>query len=283
MWAKPTASVLLIACLLALPVHAQCTKSRALHTSSHRSAQIWFGKITVLSKFLQPSGTLLASAVVPPTAFPGSDSTGASANTILWTCEASALPQLHFLVATNGQERLNGHNDVGAADGLSNLYATWFNCIGLRLTMDGIWRVRRYRPLSAYGSNAMTTPVPARNTPVRSAWVSRCRPVPGRPLKRWAWSHRAVVCKHWSLTSTGKTTRWRRVWASHCTPRAAHADCLSARQTAETGGIRCSKAHAESALRRPTIRCTSMTLKLSCGSCRGRRSRQVASTPRRWC
>jgi len=157
--ARPCALLLalFVTCLLALPAHAQCTKSRALHTSSYRSAQIWFGKITVLSKFLQPSGTLLASTVVPPTAFPGSDSTGASANTILWTCEASTLPQLHFLVATNGKERLNGHNDVGAADGLSHLYATWFNRIGLRLTMDGIPVARTWQKVALKDYDRITT------------------------------------------------------------------------------------------------------------------------------
>jgi len=126
-----------------------CEQTGYTGTATRYAAPIRFGNVTLASAHLQPPGTLLASTVVPPTDYGYSK---ANADTILWICDASVLPQLHFLVSTNGDSRYGGHNEIGQADGLSDVYGTWFKNVGLRQTVDGVPVSRYWRrvPLRDY-------------------------------------------------------------------------------------------------------------------------------------
>jgi len=131
---------------------AHCQRHTRLQTEDHFAAPIRFGRVTLTSPYLQPPGSLLASVVVPPTDY---TATGANADTVLWRCDAADLPSLRFLVATNGDSRFGGHNNIGRADGLTSVYATWFDHVGLRLTMAGVEVSRYWKsvPLASYATN----------------------------------------------------------------------------------------------------------------------------------
>jgi len=138
--------------LCTVDASANCQRSRHLQTEDHHAAPIRFGRVTLASPALQPPGSLLASVVVPPTDY---TSTGAHADTMLWRCDASDLPNLRFLVATNGDSRFGGHHNIGRPDGLVGVYATWFDHVGLRLTMDGVVLTRTWKsvPLASYATH----------------------------------------------------------------------------------------------------------------------------------
>jgi len=134
-----------------------CTKTYFLPAGvpDAYAAPIRFNHVNLTNPHLQPPGSLLASTVVPPTdyAYPG-----VSAASVLWRCEARLLPKLRFLVATNGDSRFGGHHDIGGPDGLTDVYATWFNHVGLKLTMDGVVLRRRWQavPLTRYHRHTIT-------------------------------------------------------------------------------------------------------------------------------
>lgn len=65
-----------------------------------------------------PVGTVLGKAIVPPTNYTYGSATAAS---VLWECDASDLPNIYFLVATNGDDRVGGYWDLGAQDGMPNV------------------------------------------------------------------------------------------------------------------------------------------------------------------
>jgi len=133
---------------------ANCQRTTHLKADTHHTAPIRFGRVTLTSPYLQPPGSLLASVVVPPTDY---TSTGANADTVLWRCDAADLPNLRFLVATNGNSRFGGHNNIGRPDGLIGVYATWFDNVGLRLTMDGVVVTRTWKsvPLAGYAAHTV--------------------------------------------------------------------------------------------------------------------------------
>ncbi|VFT69957.1 outer membrane protein [Escherichia coli] len=71
--------------------------------------------------YFAPVGSLLATTVVPSTNY---TSGGASGSSVLWECDATDLPNIYFLVATNGDDRVGGFHNAGGPDGLSDVYAT---------------------------------------------------------------------------------------------------------------------------------------------------------------
>jgi len=146
------ASVTAVTLCFTASAAADCQRNRRLQTEDHYAAPIRFGRVTLTSPYLQPPGSLLASVVVPPTDY---TATGANADTVLWRCDASDLPNLRFLVSTNGDSRFGGHNDIGRPDGLVGVYATWFDNVGLRLTMDGVTVTRYWKsvPLASYATS----------------------------------------------------------------------------------------------------------------------------------
>lgn len=56
--------------------------------------------------------------VTPPANYTYNGATGALG------CDASDLPNIHFLVAINGDDRTGGYYNIGDVDGLTNVYAT---------------------------------------------------------------------------------------------------------------------------------------------------------------
>jgi len=111
---------------------AQATCSRiysGIQTRDNSTAQLTFGRINLTSAHLQPVGTLLGSIVISPASAPGLTS-----ETVMWECDITDADDLYELFATNGDDRVGGFWDIGAADGLPNYFATWFPYVAIRLT-----------------------------------------------------------------------------------------------------------------------------------------------------
>lgn len=170
--------LLVVALLLPLLGHAACTQTGAAQTEDDRTAKIHFGRVNLTSTYLQPVGTLLASVAVPPTNY---NFNGASAPTVLWICDTSDLPQLYFLVATNGDDRVGGHWETGEADGLPGVYATWFQYAGIKQTMSGVTLSRYWRrvPLTSYATVGNKIHIRLGDIPPLQAELYRISQLPG--------------------------------------------------------------------------------------------------------
>lgn len=146
---------LLFACLMLYSVQAAatCSVTGVTQTEDYNVAPIPFGKINLTDTYLQPVGTLLASVVVPPTNYTTGGANGAS---VLWECDAADLPNIYFLVATNGDDRVGGFYDIGGIDGLSDVYATWFAYVGIRQMMSGVTLTRHWQkvPITSYATSS---------------------------------------------------------------------------------------------------------------------------------
>lgn len=127
---------------------ATCRKG-VTNTRDGNIAQINFGTVNLASVYLEPVGTLLASTVVPPTNYTYA---GANADSVLWVCDIVDLPNIQFLVATNGDDRVGGYWDLGIANGIPNVYATYFQYVGLRQSMAGVTITRFWQaiPVTSY-------------------------------------------------------------------------------------------------------------------------------------
>ncbi|MGK8933787.1 fimbrial protein [Pluralibacter gergoviae] len=134
--------VWLVLLLAAAPGWSRCTNTKAGQTENEYTAIIPFGKVNLTDVHLAPVGSLLASVVVPPTNYTYG---GASGATVLWECDEADLSSIYFLVATNGDDRVGGFYDLGAVDGLANVYATWFAYVGIRQTMAGVTLTRYWQ------------------------------------------------------------------------------------------------------------------------------------------
>ncbi|WP_069861767.1 fimbrial protein [Pseudomonas citronellolis] len=177
---RPILSAALLSCtLLGLPLlgHAACTMSGKAQTEDTRTAQIPFGKINLTDTYLQPVGSLLGSALVPPTNYTYG---GATASTVLWTCAKTDLPNLYFLVATNGDSRVGGQHETGAVDGLSGVYATYFSYVGLKLTMSGVTVSRYWQkvPLTTYVESGNNIQIRLQDIPPLQAELYRISTLP---------------------------------------------------------------------------------------------------------
>lgn len=168
--------------LLAAALHgtalADCDNTKNSQTEDNRTAQIPFGRLNLTSEYLQPVGSLLASVVVPPTAYTYK---GANAETILWTCLLRDMSGVHFLVATNGDDRVGGYWDLGAADGIPNTYATWFAYVGLRQTMGNVVLQRKWQaiPVENYDVQGGRAVIRLKHLPTMQAELFRISNIPG--------------------------------------------------------------------------------------------------------
>ncbi|SDU89700.1 fimbrial protein [Pseudomonas mucidolens] len=117
---------------------AQATCKRiynGIQVADGYSAQLPFGRVNLSSSYLQPVGTPLGSVVVSPAAAPGLTS-----ETVLWECDLSDADSIYEVFATNGDDRVGGHWEIGNGsgttinDGLPGYYATWFPYVGIKLT-----------------------------------------------------------------------------------------------------------------------------------------------------
>jgi len=140
----PIQLLLCLTLLLAQTASATCDITGVSQTEDERAAPIPFGRVNLTHLTLQPYGSLLASTVVPPTHYTWG---GAHADSVLWKCDKADFigGEVYFLMSTNGDSRFGGHHDIGRADGLSDIYATWFQHVGLRLSMDGVVFSRYWR------------------------------------------------------------------------------------------------------------------------------------------
>lgn len=134
---------------------ARCSRTSALRTADNYMARIPFGKINLYDTYFYPVGSQLGSIVVPPTNY---TSTGASASTVLWTCDAADAGSIYFLVATNGDDRVGGFYDIGTTDGLTDVYATFFAYVGLKQTMSNIALTRYWQKVEIPSYDTETTP-----------------------------------------------------------------------------------------------------------------------------
>ncbi|TCM60043.1 fimbrial protein [Acinetobacter calcoaceticus] len=130
-------------------LQANCVRTSVASPKEERSVFMNFGPINMHSQYLQPAGSVLGSLVVPPTAYTYG---GANANSVLWICDEADLPYIHFLVANNGDDRVGGFWETGALDGLSNVYATVWEYVGIKVSMNGLplSRIWQKLPLSSY-------------------------------------------------------------------------------------------------------------------------------------
>ncbi|MCU4413023.1 fimbrial protein [Acinetobacter sp. WU_MDCI_Axc73] len=118
-----------------IAAYATCKSTGVSQTGDSRTAPIRFGTINLTSVYLQPVGSLLARTAVPPTDYTYG---GATAASVLWECDLEDLPNIYFLVATNGDDYVGGRQDLGVIDGIPDVFGTYWRYVGLKLTMDGV-------------------------------------------------------------------------------------------------------------------------------------------------
>ncbi|MDV2441217.1 fimbrial protein [Acinetobacter gerneri] len=119
---------------------ARCTLVTSINASDSYATALNFGKINLTSVYLQPVGSILGNIVVPSSNY---NYGTVQDNSIIWQCDEADLPNIYFLAATNGDEPFGGHVETGLIDHLPDVYATWWQYIGLRQSISGI-------PLSRY-------------------------------------------------------------------------------------------------------------------------------------
>ncbi|HBT4924925.1 fimbrial protein [Klebsiella pneumoniae] len=160
------------------PSWGSCTQSGTAQTEDDRTALIPFGKINLFDTYFSPVGTLLSSVVVPPTNYTYG---GATASSVLWTCDASDLSDIYFLVATNGDDRVGGYYDIGTTDGLSGVYATYFAYVGIKQTMSGVELSRYWKkvPVTTYETSGTQINIRLQDIPALQAELYRVSSLPG--------------------------------------------------------------------------------------------------------
>ncbi|EPY7113982.1 fimbrial protein [Klebsiella variicola] len=163
---------------LSSPLWATCTNSGISQTEDGRTALIPFGKINLFDTYFSPVGTMLGSVVVPPTNYTYG---GATSSSVLWTCDSSDLPNIYFLVATNGDDRVGGYYDIGTVDGLSDVYATYFAYVGLKQTMSGVVLTRYWKkvPVTTYATSGTKIQIRLQDIPALQAELYRVSSLPG--------------------------------------------------------------------------------------------------------
>lgn len=172
------AVIITFTALSALPAWATCLSSGASQTEDDRTALIPFGKVNLFDTYFSPVGTLLGSITVPPTNYTYG---GATASTVLWTCDESDLSSIYFLVATNGDDRVGGFYDIGTIDGLTGVYATYFAYVGLRLTMNSQVLTRYWQkvPVTSYATSGTKIQIRLQDIPSLQAELYRVSTLPG--------------------------------------------------------------------------------------------------------
>ena len=169
--------LLLLLVMTSMSGWAKCKTTGVAQTEDNRTASIPFGRINLYDSYFYPVGSLLASVVVPPTNYTYG---GATASSVLWECDASDLSNIYFLVATNGDHWLGGFNEIGAVDGLSGVYATYFANIGLKQTMGGVVLSRYWKklPISTYATSGNKIQIRLQDIPPMLAELYRVSQLP---------------------------------------------------------------------------------------------------------
>ena len=164
--------------------YARCTNELS-GTAAYdgNSALIQFGVINLTSTYLQPVGTLLARTTVPASNYKG----GTSPSSVVWECDVADLPNIQFLVATNGDDRVGGYWDLGAQDGMPNVYATFFRYVGIKQTMDGVVLTKFWQPLPVrnYVTVGNKIQIRLQDIPILSAELYRISQIPSAGLNNY--------------------------------------------------------------------------------------------------
>ena len=122
-------------------VHARCTQTTSLSATDSNAIPLDFGTLNISSSYLQPVGSILGHIIVP------TNYRSVAPDATIWTCDEADLPNIYFLVATNGDEPFAGHYETGSIDNLPGVYATWWQYIGLKQEMDGVVLSRYWKRL----------------------------------------------------------------------------------------------------------------------------------------
>ncbi len=130
-------TIIFTLCMIFFTVHthARCTRTSIPNAADGASALINVGKLNVTSDYLQPAGSLLGQTIVPSSLYIYG---GAKPESVLWTCDEADLPNIYFLVATNGDDRVGGFYELGTADGVPGAYATMWRYVAVKLSMSGV-------------------------------------------------------------------------------------------------------------------------------------------------
>ncbi|HGM5492589.1 TPA: fimbrial protein [Serratia fonticola] len=140
---------------------------------------IGLGKVNLTSTYLQPIGSPLGSSVFNLTSgvrYPNPDK-------VLYECDVRDVGQIFEVFATNGDDRVGGYFDLGALDGNTNYYATYFPYVGIRLTHLDSGRVfTRYwqaSPITRYAIVGNKIQIRVKDfSPIRADLI-RIRTLPG--------------------------------------------------------------------------------------------------------
>ncbi|HCI6753663.1 TPA: fimbrial protein [Klebsiella quasipneumoniae subsp. quasipneumoniae] len=161
-----------------LQAWGSCSMSGVTQTEDDRTALIPFGKINLYDTYFYPVGALLGSVVVPPTNYTYG---GATASSVLWTCDATDISNIYFLVATNGDDRVGGYYDIGAVDGMSDVYATYFAYVGIKQTMSDVVLTRYWKkvPVTSYATSGTKIQIRLQDIPPLHAELYRVSTLPG--------------------------------------------------------------------------------------------------------
>lgn len=121
--------------------------NKTTSTNDNSAAKIPIGNLHLYNNTIQSIGTEVAKIFVAPTEYKIKN---VGPDTILWRCDkASDVTYIKLLVATNGDDRVGGHNVVDPTDagGALNVYYTWFKGIGIRQTMMDIPLTRTWKSI----------------------------------------------------------------------------------------------------------------------------------------
>lgn len=114
-------------------------------TEDNNSARIPIGNIHLMDVAIQPDGSSLAIASVPPTDYKIRNT---NAESLLWACSpATDMSKIRFLVSVNGDDRVGGYFPVSTVDagGEQNVFYTWYKHVGIRQYIDGEVLGRQYK------------------------------------------------------------------------------------------------------------------------------------------
>ncbi|WHP05660.1 fimbrial protein [Acinetobacter corruptisaponis] len=107
-------------------------------TEDGHAAKIRVGNIHLMDIAIQPIGSVLAQASVPPTEY---KIRNANENSLLWACTPGTdMAKIRFLTSVNGDDRVGGFFPVNPSDagGQTNVFYTWFAGVGIRQVMNGV-------------------------------------------------------------------------------------------------------------------------------------------------
>lgn len=119
--------------------------SNTTQTEDNDAARIPIGNIHLMDVAIQPNGSSLAIASVPPTSYRIRNT---NAESLLWACSpATDMSKIRFLVSVNGDDRVGGYFPVDStlAGGEQNVFYTWFKSVGIRQYIDGEVLGRQYK------------------------------------------------------------------------------------------------------------------------------------------